>query len=74
MQIGKKKLVLDHLIVQKMDDDDSAGENVQSILTHGAKALFDSEEGSGDIVCKFYLSLPIIYDISDVFSQTRRMI
>ncbi|KAE9408278.1 hypothetical protein BT96DRAFT_914203 [Gymnopus androsaceus JB14] len=39
MQIGKKKLVLDHLIVQKMDDDDSAGENVQSILTYGAQRL-----------------------------------
>ena len=33
--------MLDHLIVQKMDDEDGAGENVQSILTFGAKALFD---------------------------------
>lgn len=51
MQIGKKKLVLDHLIVQKMDDDESAPENVQSILTYGAQAIFDAEEGSKDIVC-----------------------
>ncbi|KAF5323433.1 hypothetical protein D9611_005738 [Ephemerocybe angulata] len=50
MQIGKKKLVLDHLIVQKMDDDeDSPGENVESILTYGAQALFDSDEASKDI-------------------------
>ncbi|KAF8167730.1 SNF2 family N-terminal domain-containing protein [Crassisporium funariophilum] len=50
MQIGKKKLVLDHLIVQKMDDDeDNGGENIQSILTYGAQALFDSEENSRDI-------------------------
>ncbi|KAF8807753.1 hypothetical protein BYT27DRAFT_7189847 [Phlegmacium glaucopus] len=50
MQIGKKKLVLDHLIVQKMDDDeDNGGENVQSILTYGAQALFESEETSRDI-------------------------
>lgn len=37
MQTGKKKLVLDHLIVQKMDDEDSAGDDVQSVLTFGAK-------------------------------------
>lgn len=51
MQAGKKKLVLDHLIVQKMDDDDG-GEDLRSIITFGAKALF--EEGgqdSKDIVC-----------------------
>ncbi|KAK2461624.1 hypothetical protein APHAL10511_006087 [Amanita phalloides] len=50
MQIGKKKLVLDHLIVQKMDDEDSVGEDVQSILTFGAKKLFETEQGSGDII------------------------
>ncbi|KAF8973574.1 hypothetical protein BDZ97DRAFT_1690769 [Flammula alnicola] len=50
MQIGKKKLVLDHLIVQKMDDDDeNGGEDVQSILTYGAQALFDSEQDARDI-------------------------
>jgi chromodomain-helicase-DNA-binding protein 4 len=54
VQIGKKKLVLDHLIVQKMDDDEeNAGENVQSILTYGAEALFESEETSRDITCRF---------------------
>lgn len=51
MQVGKKKLVLDHLIVQKMDDEDSAGENVQSILTYGAEALFDADQSSRDIIC-----------------------
>ncbi|KAG6821361.1 hypothetical protein H0H93_014158 [Arthromyces matolae] len=50
MQVGKRKLVLDHLIVQKMDDDDGAGEDVQSILTYGAQALFESEQSSRDIV------------------------
>ena len=54
MQIGKKKLALDHLIVQKMDDDEeNGGENVQSILTYGAQALFESEETSRDITCRF---------------------
>ncbi|EPQ60503.1 hypothetical protein GLOTRDRAFT_68181 [Gloeophyllum trabeum ATCC 11539] len=46
MQTGKKKLVLDHLIVQKMDDDETGKEDVQSILLFGAKALF--EEGTDD--------------------------
>ncbi|KAG7450689.1 uncharacterized protein BT62DRAFT_985010 [Guyanagaster necrorhizus] len=50
VQVGKKKMVLDHLIVQKMDDDDSAGENVQSILGYGAQALFESgNESTNDI-------------------------
>ncbi|KAF9527780.1 SNF2 family N-terminal domain-containing protein [Crepidotus variabilis] len=45
MQVGKKKLVLDHLIVQKMDDDEeNGGEDVKSILTYGAQALFESEQ------------------------------
>ncbi|KIL71765.1 hypothetical protein M378DRAFT_155365 [Amanita muscaria Koide BX008] len=50
VQIGKKKLVLDHLIVQKMDDGDSVGEDVQSILTFGAKALFEGDQESRDII------------------------
>ncbi|KAF8329124.1 SNF2 family N-terminal domain-containing protein [Cantharellus anzutake] len=37
---GKKKLVLDHVIVRKMEDKDNI-EDVKSILSHGAKALFD---------------------------------
>ncbi|KAJ7139950.1 hypothetical protein C8R44DRAFT_765859 [Mycena epipterygia] len=50
VQVGKKKLVLDHLIVQKMDDDDDAGDNVQSILTYGAQALFEADAGARDII------------------------
>ena len=46
---GKKKLVLDHLIVQKMDDDNQS-ENLQSILTYGAKALFEGTDAK-DIIC-----------------------
>ncbi|KAF5374945.1 hypothetical protein D9758_000456 [Tetrapyrgos nigripes] len=46
MQMGKKKLALDHLIVQKINDEESVGDTVQSILTYGAQALFESDEGS----------------------------
>ncbi len=44
MQAGKKKLVLDHLIVQNMDDESGSKEDVQSILMFGAKALFEENE------------------------------
>lgn len=54
MQTGKKKLVLDHLIVQKMEKDDSK-EDVKSILTFGAQTLFSDNENqvSRDITCMF---------------------
>lgn len=52
MQAGKRKLVLDHLIVQKMDDDENGGDDLRSILTFGARALFEEgDQGSKDIVC-----------------------
>ena len=54
VQVGKKKLVLDHLIVQKMDDEESGGENIQSILTFGAQALFDADNSSRDIICELF--------------------
>ncbi|KAI0756774.1 SNF2 family N-terminal domain-containing protein [Daedaleopsis nitida] len=46
MQTGKKKLVLDHLIVQNMDDESGSKEDVQSILMFGAQALFEDNEAS----------------------------
>ena len=55
IQAGKKKLVLDHVIVQKMDDDEGGGD-VQSILTYGALALFNEAAASRDINCAFGMS------------------
>jgi hypothetical protein len=49
MQVGKKKLALDHVIVQKMDDE--LGEDVQSILTFGAQQLFQDEDTDRGITC-----------------------
>ncbi|KAL4268111.1 AB hydrolase superfamily protein [Pleurotus pulmonarius] len=57
MQMGKKKLALEHLIVKKMEDDDSAGEDIHSILTYGARALFDDSEGA---------SKDVIYSDADI--------
>ncbi|KAI6008336.1 SNF2 family DNA-dependent ATPase [Pisolithus orientalis] len=51
MQAGKKKLVLDHLIVQKMDDDENGAGDLESILTFGAKELFEeNDQNARDIV------------------------
>ncbi|KAI0271427.1 hypothetical protein BC834DRAFT_441990 [Gloeopeniophorella convolvens] len=48
VQTGKKKLVLDHVIVQKMDDEEG-GSDVHSILTYGAQALFDETAAPREI-------------------------
>jgi chromodomain-helicase-DNA-binding protein 4 len=49
MQIGKKKMVLDHVLIQQMDQEDEAGMDLESILRHGAEALF-GDDNTGDIV------------------------
>ena len=48
LQMGKKKLALDHVLIQQMGQEDDAGESLESILRHGAQALFDDDE-TGDI-------------------------
>ncbi|KZV93790.1 hypothetical protein EXIGLDRAFT_645875 [Exidia glandulosa HHB12029] len=49
MQAGKKKLALDHLIVQSMDDENAADNDVQTLLSYGAKALFE-EDGAAQTI------------------------
>ncbi|KAF9891954.1 hypothetical protein FE257_002917 [Aspergillus nanangensis] len=48
LQIGKKKMVLDHVLIDRMVSDEGDGEDLESILRHGAQALFDDDD-SGDI-------------------------
>ena len=43
MQIGKKKMALDHALIESMDDDEVAGDDLESILKHGAQALFSDD-------------------------------
>jgi superfamily II DNA or RNA helicase len=40
LQIGRKKLALDHLLIESMDNEDEAPNDVESVLKHGAAALF----------------------------------
>lgn len=44
VQIGRKKMALDHALIESMDADDDAGVDLQSILKHGAQALFDDDD------------------------------
>lgn len=47
MQIGRKKMALDHALVESMDANarnGDAGEDLESILKHGAEALFNDGE------------------------------
>ena len=41
IQIGRKKMALDHVLIDKMDAEDDSGVDLQSILQHGTAALFD---------------------------------
>lgn len=47
MQIGKKKMALDHVLIQQINSEDE-GLDLESILRHGAEALFDDDE-TGDL-------------------------
>ncbi len=44
MQIGKKKMALDHVMIEQMDAADDAGIDVESILRHGTDALFKDDD------------------------------
>ncbi|KAI8060714.1 hypothetical protein BC940DRAFT_311628 [Gongronella butleri] len=43
LDVAKKKMVLDHLVVDKMDDEDLSANSVESILKFGAKAIFSDK-------------------------------
>ena len=44
MQIGKKKMALDHVLIEQMDAEDDAGLDLESILKYGAEALFKDDD------------------------------
>ena len=45
MQIGKKKMALDHALIEQMGAaEDDAGLDLESILRHGAEALFKEDD------------------------------
>jgi chromodomain-helicase-DNA-binding protein 4 len=48
MQIGKKKMALDHVLIEAMGDEDPDGNDLEDVLRFGAEALF-KDDGSSDI-------------------------
>ncbi|KAI4228932.1 MAG: hypothetical protein L6R36_001264 [Xanthoria steineri] len=46
MQIGKKKMALDHALIEQMDADEDESLDVESILRHGTQALFQEEDAN----------------------------
>ena len=49
MQMGRKKLALDHVLIQEMDADDADQNDLVSVLRHGANELFE-DSGDQDII------------------------
>lgn len=49
VQVGRKKLALDHVLIQEMDADDAEQNDLVSVLRHGASELF-KDSSDQDIV------------------------
>lgn len=69
MQVGRKKMALDHALIESMDDDDLAGDDLESILKHGAQALF-SDNYQKTAIHYDDISVDKLLDRSDM-EQTR---
>jgi chromodomain-helicase-DNA-binding protein 4 len=44
VQIGRKKMALDQALIESMGAEDDAGVDLESILKHGAEALFNDDD------------------------------
>ncbi|EKG14475.1 SNF2-related protein [Macrophomina phaseolina MS6] len=49
VQIGRKKMALDHVVVESLDAEDMEDKDVESVLRHGAAELFSEDSGDKDI-------------------------
>ncbi|KAF2690124.1 hypothetical protein K458DRAFT_290576 [Lentithecium fluviatile CBS 122367] len=49
MQMGRKKMLLDHVVVQELNDDDIEEKDVESILKYGAAELFKDDGADHEI-------------------------
>jgi SNF2 family DNA or RNA helicase len=49
VQIGRKKMALDHVVIEQLDTEDLEQKDVESILKHGAAELFDNQQTEKDI-------------------------
>ncbi|KAH8925020.1 hypothetical protein BT69DRAFT_21262 [Atractiella rhizophila] len=72
MQAGKRKLVLDHLIVQRINAVDDTADDVESILQFGAKALFEDKEGGEEVIQYSDEDIERLLDRSDAEAKSPR--
>jgi chromodomain-helicase-DNA-binding protein 4 len=49
VQMGRKKMALDHVVVEQLGDEDVEEEDVESILKYGAAELFKDDNADHDI-------------------------
>ncbi|KAL9000589.1 MAG: hypothetical protein Q9169_000882 [Polycauliona sp. 2 TL-2023] len=64
MQIGKKKMALDHALIEQMDADEDESLDVESILRHGTQALF--QEGDANDLKYDSVSIDRLLDRSQI--------
>ena len=50
MQLGKKKMALDHVLIDQLDAEQPDGNDLESVLRFGAEALFKDNDESHDII------------------------
>ena len=49
MQVGKKKMALDHVLIESLETEDDAGVDLESILRYGTDAIFKDGDAEDDI-------------------------
>ncbi|KAF3051769.1 hypothetical protein E8E11_010546 [Didymella keratinophila] len=49
VQMGRKKMALDHVVVEQLDNDDAEEHDVEGILRYGAAELFKDDNADRDI-------------------------
>ena len=49
MQVGKKKMALDHVLIESLEAEDDAGMDLESILRYGTDAIFKDDDAEDDI-------------------------
>ncbi len=52
VQQSKKKLLLDHVVVQSMEEEEPA-ESLETVLLSGIKAIFQDADNQDTIVCTY---------------------
>ncbi|KAI8825795.1 SNF2 family N-terminal domain-containing protein, partial [Fimicolochytrium jonesii] len=74
LEAGKKKLVLDHLIIEQMAKKDSSPEELSSIIRYGAKALFEEDEQAIDAQQVKYDDVEVdrLLDRSAIFAEKQK--